>query len=193
MLIVKFLHELQHRATRLFFHLRLGFSVDGSTPKRPRRSERRQSSPAAAVKQIVDDGLVTPRCSQVSPGKSLGDAPQCVGSMRFNGEIRGDSGYELEEELLGGRLRHRHLEGLCGFQVNRLLSNSRCIVCDDYWQMEELILVVGESSTDAGTEFWYTEDGVKKQLDKLEKGTRTEDQKDQNPMVYFDLLSRRSF
>ena len=189
MLIVKFLHELQHRATRLFFHMRLGFSVDRSTPKRPRRSERIQSSPVAAIEQIVGDGSVTPRCS----GKSLGDVPQCVGSMRFNGEIRGDSGYELEEELLGGRLRHRHLEGLCGFQVNRLLSNSRCSVCDDYWQMEELILVVGESSTDAGTEFWYTEDGVKKQLDILEKGTRTEDQKDQNRMVYFDLLSRRFF
>ena len=37
------------------------------------------------------------------------------------------------------------------------------------WQMEELILVVGESSTDVGTEFWYTEDGVQNQLERLEK------------------------
>ncbi len=126
MLIVKFLHELQHRATRLFFILRLGFSPDGSSPKRLRRSERLQSNQAAAVKLVVDDGSVTPRCSQVS--SSLGDTPPSVGSMRFNGEVHGDSGYELEEELLGGRLRHRHLDGLCWFQVNRVLSNLSCSV-----------------------------------------------------------------
>ena len=34
--------------------------------------------------------------------------------------------------------------------------------------MEELILVVGESSAVAGTEFWYTEVGVQNQLDRLE-------------------------
>jgi hypothetical protein len=37
--------------------------------------------------------------------------------------------------------------------------------------MEELILVVGESSKNAGTEFWYTQNGIQKQLDILEKGT----------------------
>ncbi len=35
--------------------------------------------------------------------------PEGVGSMKVGGVARGDSGYALEEKLLGGRLRHRHL------------------------------------------------------------------------------------
>jgi hypothetical protein len=120
MVTVKFFHELQHRATRLFLDLRLGLSAHQSTPKRRRMSMRLQSKSAAATKPKIDDGSCTPRCSQVSPGKSLGDTLLSVGSMQFNGEVGGDSGYELEEVMLGGRLRHRHLDGHCGFQVYRV-------------------------------------------------------------------------
>ena len=72
LLVVKFLHELQHRATRLFLDLR--------APSRSLRSTASQKH-----------------------------TPENVGSMMFRGKASGDSGYALEEVLLGGRLRHRHL------------------------------------------------------------------------------------
>lgn len=105
MLIVKFYHEAQNKATENFLKLRPGFSSDGSTSKRPRTSETLHSTPAAAVKPILEGSP----SSQVSQDH-----------MKFKGEVRGDSGYALEEELLGGRLRHRHLDKLSGFQVSRL-------------------------------------------------------------------------
>jgi hypothetical protein len=67
------------------------------------------------------------------------------------------------------------------------------------WQMEELILVVGESSTDVGIEFWYTEDGVQNQLKRLEnyEGTWALQLYMQNRKHlfenFFDRVSRTSF
>ena len=76
LLVIKFLHELQHRATRLFLDL----SASQKSCGRCLRSQK--------------DKMHT---------------PESVGSMMFGGRPRGDSGYALEEELLGGRLRHRYL------------------------------------------------------------------------------------
>ena len=45
--------------------------------------------------------------------------------MLFQGERRGDSGYALEELLLGGRLKHRYLVGRSRVQVWRLSPLSR--------------------------------------------------------------------
>ena len=79
--VIKLLHELQHRATRIYFNLRV-----------PLHSEKRQMH-----------------------------TPESVGSMLFRGRPCGDSGYALEEELLGGRLKHRHLVSQPPFFVS---SNS---------------------------------------------------------------------
>jgi hypothetical protein len=43
--------------------------------------------------------------------------PEKFGTMYRNGDLRGDSGYAMEELLLGGRLRHRHIQGREFFQV----------------------------------------------------------------------------
>ena len=62
-------------------------------------------------------------------------------------------------------------------------------------QMEELILVVGESSTDVGTEFWHTEDVVKTQLDRLEVCAHFMQFRKRLSLfeAYFDHVSRTSF
>ena len=41
--------------------------------------------------------------------------------MTIGGKSSGDSGYALEEKLLGGRLRHRHLVNKGTFSVSFLL------------------------------------------------------------------------
>jgi hypothetical protein len=43
--------------------------------------------------------------------------PERVGSMIIRGVARGDSGYGLEEILLGGRLRHRRRRNQAIFEV----------------------------------------------------------------------------
>jgi len=46
--------------------------------------------------------------------------PESIGTIVRNGKFCGDSGYALEELLLGGRLRHRHIKGGAVFQVETL-------------------------------------------------------------------------
>jgi hypothetical protein len=48
--------------------------------------------------------------------------PESIGSMMFGGRPRRDSGYALEEALLGGRLRHRHLVNHSLFVVSYVMS-----------------------------------------------------------------------
>jgi hypothetical protein len=45
--------------------------------------------------------------------------PEKFGTMSRNGELCGDSGYAMEELLLGGRLSHRHIQGREFFQESR--------------------------------------------------------------------------
>jgi len=94
-LIVKFLHELQHRATWLFFSLKGSRRIAAPSDQSPRSS--RKSSKVEAPLQM----------------------PECVGSMKLDGKRRGDSGYALEEKLLGGRLRHRNNLKRAHFHVSR--------------------------------------------------------------------------
>jgi hypothetical protein len=84
--IIKLLHEIQHRATRLFLNLR----------------------------------------APLGPGANKLHTPESVGSMLFRGRPCGDSGYALEEVLLGGRLRHRHLVNRSPFVVSSLFP---CVCC----------------------------------------------------------------
>ena len=137
LLVVKLLHELQHRATRLFLDLRC------------RRGLRSNSK------------LHTPEDAR-------------------NRTIGGDSGYALEEKLLGGRLRHRHLVNKGTFSVSFLvllcfnptfttpLPLFNTFSC---FQIQQIILMIGETSIpDSGEERWYKQQYVSKQLKRLEKG-----------------------
>jgi hypothetical protein len=54
--------------------------------------------------------------------------PENIGTMIRNGKRCGDSGYALEEVLLGGRLRHRHMKGEVLFQV---MMTSLFLFCFD--------------------------------------------------------------
>ena len=51
--------------------------------------------------------MVTRARSRSASKKGLRYPPEGVGS-KVGGVAHGDSGYALEERLLGGRLRHRH-------------------------------------------------------------------------------------
>ena len=105
LLIVKFLHELQHRATRLYFTHVAG------TPA----SEQ-------AAKVHLSGKLNSPTSmgtrSRSALKTELRHTPERIGSVKVGGIARGDSGYALEELLLGGRLRHRHLHRGAHFDVS---------------------------------------------------------------------------
>jgi hypothetical protein len=58
-------------------------------------------------------------------GKNQMHTPESVGSMMFRGRPCGDSGYALEEVLLGGRLRHWHVVNQPPFVVSKP-STLRC-------------------------------------------------------------------
>ncbi len=51
--------------------------------------------------------MVTRAHSRSASKKGLLHIPPSVGSLKAGGAARGDYGYALEEQLLGGRLRHR--------------------------------------------------------------------------------------
>jgi hypothetical protein len=103
LLIVKFLHELQHRATRLLFNLEAS-----SEPATEANISCQRTPPTS---------MVTRARSRSASKKGLLHTPESVGSMNVGGVARGDSGYALEEKLLGGRLRHRHLSKGGRFEV----------------------------------------------------------------------------
>ena len=49
------------------------------------------------------------QCRSLRSKKDQMHTPESVGSTMVGGRLRGDSGYALKEELLGGSLRHHHL------------------------------------------------------------------------------------
>ena len=141
LLVVKLLHELQHRATRLFLDL---------------------------------------RCRRGVRSNSKLHTPESVRNRTIGGKSRGDSGYALEEKLLGGRLRHRHLVNKGTFSVSfylLLCSNPtfttalhpfNTFSCS---QIQQIILMIEETLIpDSGEERWYKQQYVSKQLKRLEKG-----------------------
>jgi len=161
LLIVKFLHELQHRATRLYFnHV-------ASTPA---------SEPAAKVH--LSSKLNSPTSmgtrSRSAHKMELRHTPGRIGSVTVGGIARGDSGYALEELLLGGRLRHRHLYRGAHFDVSaqaRLRMHLLSIFLSFLVQIRKVILMTDETATKVGKERWYTDAYVTKQLQRLESGT----------------------
>eukprot|EP00291_Cryptomonas_curvata_P012578 CAMPEP_0172184922 /NCGR_PEP_ID=MMETSP1050-20130122/19864_1 /TAXON_ID=233186 /ORGANISM="Cryptomonas curvata, Strain CCAP979/52" /LENGTH=139 /DNA_ID=CAMNT_0012858813 /DNA_START=422 /DNA_END=841 /DNA_ORIENTATION=+ len=73
--------------------------------------------------------------------------------MLRNGGLCGDSGYAMEEMLLGGRLRHRHIQGR------------------DLFQVETLTLTVNEPDKEKQYESWLSDDYVEKLIRLLQTGS----------------------
>ena len=116
--------------------------------------------------------------------------PESVGSMMFGGRPRGDSGYAFEEEMLGGRLKHRHLvkhglfvvsclfllllEIILDYYASQLIGTEACSRPDPHFadvvQVQQLILMVGETSAEQGKELWYEHRSVTEQLERLRRG-----------------------
>ena len=129
--IVKFLHELQHKATNLFFGLRYAHSTPKSiTANSDSPIRTMESTPVCSAQQECHEaritlgeaaGVVSPTAAsspvQGQP-RQVFHTPERVGSMMVDGVPRGDSGYRLEENLLGGRLRHRTYHKQGDFEVH---------------------------------------------------------------------------
>ena len=104
LLIMKFLHELQHRATRLYFN----HVASGAASEPP--SKARVSAPTSPTSMVTR--------SHSAQKTILRHTPERIGNVKVGDIARGDSGYALEELLLGGRLRHRHLYRGAHFDVS---------------------------------------------------------------------------
>ena len=85
----------------------------------PARSTRSKTS--SANKSTARPTNVTPPSSQV---EALQVTPEGLGNI-----ARGDSGHALEERILGGRLKHRHLHKKGLFQEQSSHSYSSCGIC----------------------------------------------------------------
>ena len=110
--IVKLLHEYQREATFQFLLLRLAPSSSTSTSAAPLEPiESMQLAPLQLDAQAASD--------DASPQDHHRGAVQV--HTPEHGVPRGDSGYRLEEVLLGGRLRHRTLERRADLMVNSTL------------------------------------------------------------------------
>ena len=90
--------------------------------------------------------------------------------MSWNVGPCGDSGNAMEEMLLGGRLRHRHIQGAEFFQV--IINGSVLALCQltplVFLQVETLILVVNESGQPRET--WLSDEYVEKLIGLLQTG-----------------------
>ena len=180
--IVKLLHEYQREATFQFLLLRLAPSSSTSTSAAPLEPiESMQLAPLQLDAQAASD--------DASPqdhhrGAVQVHTPERVGSMLVDGVPRGDSGYRLEEVLLGGRLRHRTLERRADLMVhstvfgvlllpflNLNLSSRHLLTVLWHTQIDKAVLVVGESAQNAGKELWYSAEYVSKQLHRLKNGS----------------------
>jgi hypothetical protein len=90
--------------------------------------------------------------------------------MLRNGKHCGDSGYALEEVLLGGRIRHRHNSSGKKFQVESHRTDlALCGVTCFSVQVETLILIEGEPSSNK-TEMWLSDEYVQKMITNLQGG-----------------------
>ncbi len=130
---VKFAHEFQHKATYLFFYLRHGFSdprlitmAEQNSPLTTPAPHERQGD--TMLKRTLFP-LMNEACDLFLMLKTAAEyplqgehrlelnVPELVGNTIIRGVPRGDSGYGLEEALLGGRLRHRRLHNQANFGV----------------------------------------------------------------------------
>ncbi len=94
---------------------------------------------------------------------------ESIGTIR-SGQPCGDSGYGLEEVLLGGRLRHRHIKGRDFFQVKTDVTVAVMReATPDILQVETLILVVDETLP-SQRELWLSDDYVERLLGNLQSG-----------------------
>jgi hypothetical protein len=115
-------------------------------------------------------GLSSPKPSHMAEVCSEKTTPESVGTMVRNGKRCGDSGYAMEEELLGGRIRHRHSTGGKRFQVEAHSTVlALCGVKFIFVQVERLILIEGEPSTNP-TEMWLSDEYVEEMLTNLKAG-----------------------
>ncbi len=90
--------------------------------------------------------------------------------MLRNGKPIGDSGYAMEEVLLGGRLRHRHTTGGKRFQVETHGTVlALCGVTLIFVQLVTLVLIEGEPSTNQ-TEMWLSDKYVQEMINNLQAG-----------------------
>jgi ABC-type maltose transport system permease subunit len=99
--------------------------------------------------------------------------PEKIGTMLRNGVLCGNFGYAMEEMLLGGRLRHRHVQNMELFQVMKLNEwyvnvFALCQLIPVFLQAETLILVVNEPSKP--TEKWLSDAYVQKMNRLLNEG-----------------------
>ncbi len=115
-LIIKLLHEFQHEATFQFLILRDAPSA--STIAAP--IEQTESMPLISAQ--FDAEVTSDVASPQGQPRGAIHTPERVGSMLVDGVPRGDSGYRLEEVLLGGRLRHRTLYKRPDFAVHSTIS-----------------------------------------------------------------------
>jgi hypothetical protein len=116
-------------------------------------------------------GVTSAAGLQSSAGKPIEKiTPEIFGTMSRNGLLCGDSGYAMEEMLLGGRLRHRHIQGRDLFQV--MVNVSVLALCQStpvFLQVETLILVVNEPVKEQ-SEMWLSDEYVEKLIGLLESG-----------------------
>jgi hypothetical protein len=92
LVIVKLLHEMQHKMTFIFLNM-----IRSGSRQRTTACDRG----AASAKH---EGSLAP--DHASRSSSLKDTPEKIGNCRDGRKVRGDSGYALEESIFGGRIRH---------------------------------------------------------------------------------------
>ena len=115
-------------------------------------------------------GVISAAVLQSSAGKSIEKiTPELFGTMSRKGLLCGYSGNAMEEMLLGGRLRHRCIQGRDLFQV--MVNVSVLALCQltplVFLQVETLILVVNEPEKKQ-SEMWLSDEYVEKLIGLLE-------------------------
>ena len=154
-LVIKFLHEAEHEATGQFLRLPRVVAAARKTRSHKKRKERDASldgdsaaigegEPGIGVVGAVASGLSPAiqtrsktldidKLAAVRPPSSQADAlqinPESSGNTLENGKSRVDSGYALEQRILGGRLKHCYLEKKDTFQVRTNHSHSFYDIC----------------------------------------------------------------
>ncbi len=113
LMIVKFAHEFQHKATYIFSCLRR----DLSNPSPRLITMPEQNSPPATPAPHERQGDTIAESPLQGEHRPEFNTPERVGSIIVHGVVRGDSGYGLEEVLLGGRLRHSRRHNQASFEV----------------------------------------------------------------------------
>ena len=124
----------------------------------------------ASERSRSNTGFPSLKPSHVAEVCSEKMTPESVGTMLRNGKRCGDSGYDMEEVLLGGRICHRHSTGGKRFQVEvHCTVLALCGVKFNFVKVERLCLIEGEPSTNQ-TEMWLSDGYVEEMLMNLKAG-----------------------